>query len=53
MCQKELRYELKTSKPLSVPRELNKGQNGAFADIQVKIGLIKLLQKRFDVCEEA
>ncbi|CCA74493.1 related to phosphatidylglycerol/phosphatidylinositol transfer protein [Serendipita indica DSM 11827] len=26
---------------------------GTYADVLVKIGLIKLLQKRFDVCEEA
>jgi len=26
---------------------------GAYADVTVKLGLIKLLQKRFDVCEEA
>lgn len=28
-------------------------QWGAYADVTVKLGLIKLLQKRFDVCEEA
>jgi hypothetical protein len=28
-------------------------QEGAYADVTVKLGLIKLLQKRFDVCEEA
>ncbi|KAH7106984.1 ML domain-containing protein [Auriculariales sp. MPI-PUGE-AT-0066] len=27
--------------------------DGAWADVTVKVGLIKLLQKRFDVCEEA
>lgn len=27
-------------------------QEGAFADVVVKLGLIKLIQKRFDVCEE-
>jgi len=26
---------------------------GAYADVTVKLGLIKLIQKRFDVCEEA
>jgi len=28
-------------------------QDGAYADVTVKLGLVKLLQKRFDVCEEA
>jgi hypothetical protein len=28
-------------------------QEGAFADVTVKIGLIKLLRKRFDLCQEA
>jgi hypothetical protein len=28
-------------------------KEGAFADVTVKLGLIKLLQKQFDVCEEA
>ena len=28
-------------------------QEGAYADVVVKLGRIKLLQKRFDVCEEA
>ncbi|KAH7883673.1 ML domain-containing protein [Phlebopus sp. FC_14] len=28
-------------------------EEGAFADVTVKLGLIKLLTKRFDVCEEA
>ncbi|CAE6539519.1 unnamed protein product [Rhizoctonia solani] len=26
---------------------------GAYADVTVKLGLIKLLQKKFDICEEA
>jgi len=28
-------------------------EDGAYADVTVKLGLIKLLQKRFDVCDEA
>jgi hypothetical protein len=28
-------------------------QEGSVADVTVKLGLIKLLQKTFDVCEEA
>ncbi|KAH7911964.1 ML domain-containing protein [Hygrophoropsis aurantiaca] len=28
-------------------------EEGAYADVVVKLGLIKLLQRRFDVCEEA
>lgn len=28
-------------------------QNGAYADVTVKLGLIKLLQKSFDLCQEA
>lgn len=28
-------------------------QEGSIADVTVKIGLIKLLQKQFDICEEA
>lgn len=28
-------------------------QQGSFADVVVKLGLIKLLTRRFDVCEEA
>lgn len=28
-------------------------QEGAYADVTVKLGLIKLLQKQFDLCEEA
>ncbi|KAI4528563.1 hypothetical protein K525DRAFT_183929 [Schizophyllum commune Loenen D] len=28
-------------------------QEGAYADVAVKVGLIKLLQKQFDICEEA
>lgn len=27
-------------------------QDGTYADVVVKLGLIKLLTKRFDVCEE-
>ncbi|KAH9950481.1 ML domain-containing protein [Amylocystis lapponica] len=28
-------------------------EDGAYADVMVKVGAIKLLQKEFDVCEEA
>ena len=28
-------------------------QEGAYVDVTVKLGLIKLLHKQFDVCEEA
>ncbi|KIM48128.1 hypothetical protein M413DRAFT_439848 [Hebeloma cylindrosporum] len=28
-------------------------EEGAYADVTVKLGLVKLLHKRFDVCEEA
>jgi len=28
-------------------------QDGAYADVTVKLGLIKLLKKEFDLCEEA
>lgn len=28
-------------------------QEGAYADVTVKLGLIKLLHKQFDLCEEA
>jgi hypothetical protein len=28
-------------------------QDGAYADVTVKLGLIKLLSKSFDLCEEA
>lgn len=28
-------------------------EEGMYADVLVKVGLIKILQKRFDVCEEA
>ncbi|KZP01498.1 hypothetical protein CALVIDRAFT_6692 [Calocera viscosa TUFC12733] len=28
-------------------------EDGAYADVTVKLGLIQLLKKRFDVCEEA
>ncbi|TDL28316.1 hypothetical protein BD410DRAFT_737528 [Rickenella mellea] len=28
-------------------------EEGAYADVTVKLGLVKLLQKEFDVCEEA
>ncbi|TFK41080.1 ML domain-containing protein [Crucibulum laeve] len=28
-------------------------EDGAYADVVVKLGLIKLLQKQFDICEEA
>lgn len=28
-------------------------QEGSYADVLVKLGLIKLLQRRFDICEEA
>lgn len=31
----------------------DKYQDGAYADVTVKIGVIKLLQKEFDLCEEA
>ena len=27
-------------------------QEGAYADVVVKLGLIKLIQKRFDICQE-
>ncbi|ODN77547.1 phosphatidylglycerol/phosphatidylinositol transfer protein [Cryptococcus amylolentus CBS 6039] len=32
---------------------LERIEDGAYADVTVKLGLIKLLQKQFDVCEEA
>lgn len=32
---------------------LTGAQDGSYADVVVKLGLIKLLSKRFDVCEEA
>ena len=28
-------------------------QEGAYADVSVKLGLIKIVQKQFDLCEEA
>lgn len=28
-------------------------QDGAYVDVIVKVGAIKILQKEFDVCEEA
>jgi len=28
-------------------------EDGAYADVTVKLGLVKLLKKRFDLCEEA
>lgn len=28
-------------------------QDGAYADVVVKVGVIKLLQKEFDLCDEA
>lgn len=28
-------------------------QDGAYAEVTVKLGLIKLLSKEFDLCEEA
>lgn len=28
-------------------------QEGAYADVEVKLGLVKILEKTFDVCEEA
>lgn len=28
-------------------------QEGAYADVEVKLGLVKILEKEFDVCEEA
>lgn len=28
-------------------------QEGAYADVVVKLGLVKLLTKTFDICEEA
>ncbi|KAI0639779.1 ML domain-containing protein [Trametes polyzona] len=28
-------------------------QDGAYADVTVKVGVIKILQKEFDICEEA
>jgi hypothetical protein len=28
-------------------------QEGAYADVEVKLGLIKLLHKEFDLCQEA
>jgi hypothetical protein len=28
-------------------------QEGAYADVSVKLGLIKILQKQFDLCDEA
>ncbi|KAJ6514296.1 vacuole protein [Mycena vitilis] len=34
-------------------RVTEKIEEGAYADVTVKLGLIKLLHKRFDVCEEA
>lgn len=41
------------SPPLPPPHPPLTSQDGAYADVLVKLGLIKLLQKRFDVCEEA
>ena len=34
-------------------RLLTSFQEGAYADVTVKLGLIKLLHKEFDICEEA
>jgi hypothetical protein len=31
---------------------LCRAQDGAYADVTVKLGLVKLLHKRFDICEE-
>ncbi|KAG8683322.1 Phosphatidylglycerol/phosphatidylinositol transfer protein [Ceratobasidium sp. 395] len=44
--------------PLILPKVLLRvlnlsWQDGAYADVTVKLGLIKLLHKQFDVCEEA
>lgn len=33
--------------------ELIHAQDGAYADVVVKVGVIKLLQKEFDLCDEA
>ena len=30
----------------------SRAQEGTYADVTVKLGLIKLLTKRFDVCDE-
>ena len=37
----------------AVSRTESISQKGAYADVTVKVGLIKLLKKQFDVCEEA
>lgn len=36
-----------------VRRDSSTTQDGAYADVTVKVGLIKLLQKEVDLCEEA
>lgn len=28
-------------------------QNGAYADVEVRLGMVKLLHKRYDFCKEA
>jgi hypothetical protein len=38
---------------LNLAQIIQSAQDGAYADVVVKLGLIKLLQKQFDVCEEA
>ena len=43
---KELQVTVKAS-------AIEKIKEGAYADVTVKLGLIKLLQKQFDLCEEA
>jgi hypothetical protein len=52
-AQEEVDVRLHTQVPYIPDHEHIFSQEGAYADVTVKVGLIKLLQKQFDLCEEA
>jgi hypothetical protein len=52
-AMEEVKVRLHTKIPYSPDRIMSFFQEGAYADVVVKLGLIKLLHKQFDLCNEA
>lgn len=52
-AQEEVEVRLHAQVALRPDHDHIFSQEGAYADVTVKLGLIKLLQKEFDLCQEA
>ena len=52
-AQEEVEVRLQAQFPYNPNRDHIFSQEGAYADVVVKLGLIKLLHKEFDLCQEA